>query len=170
MVLRVTDHPGRSEGAEQSANHVSAGHLSHVAGSSRGEDTLVEQVEWIDVEAGVRRLVHVWTQDGDVAWMMDAWERLAANGWAEYDGSGLERTRVLARLLALGHLYWDFTYAAFDLGTDIVAGMADALDDLSVVPLFVGQLAGPEVIAEDPGGSRVLPWHAESCRFASAPS
>lgn len=106
-------------------------------------------VEWEDIEHGVPKFVHVWDACGGIAWMKEAWRRLEARGLTRYDGTGLGRTRVLIRLLSLAHLYWDFTYTAFDEGTRIGMEFHEALSQLDIAPLFVGQLLGPDAYAED---------------------
>lgn len=111
-----------------------------------------EVIEWDDIERGARRLVDVWTHDGDVRWMRTSWELLKSAGLTGFDGSGLGRTRVLARVIALAHIYWDFARVAADETTEIVGQIDEAMEPLGLEPLFLGQLVGENVLAESADG------------------
>lgn len=115
-----------------------------------------ERLDWEEVQPAADRLAHAWTSGGDLRWMEDAWRRLAVAGLTEPDGTGLDRTRVAVRLLALGHLYWDWCASAFDETTDISWDLERAAADIKLSELFVGQLVGEHAFADSEEGNADL--------------
>jgi hypothetical protein len=108
-------------------------------------------VNWEDVEPAARVLVHVLADGGDVAWMKEAWERLGRLGLTRHNGTEVDRTRVLIRLLTLGHLYWDWSATVLREETDIGWDMELAEEKLNLHRFCLGQIWGEAPAQRDDG-------------------
>lgn len=109
-------------------------------------DSGANHVTWEDVEDAADDVFNIWVDHPEIAWARSAWNVLAEAGLTHY-ATELERTRVLARLLALGEIYRDFCACAWEECTD--AWLSELAAKLDVGPFRVGQLMDRDFLEDD---------------------
>ncbi len=99
---------------------------------------------WDEVQGAAKEIFNVWGGNPELRWAERAWDVLATAGLTRYTGQA-DRLRVYIRFLALGAIYRDFCYLAFDEYTEPEYGdwICDPpYDEVGILEFRLGQIVG----------------------------
>ena len=102
-------------------------------------------VAWEEIEEAADSAFNIWLGQPEIRWAHLAWAEMGRAGLTSY-GTGVERTIVLLRFIALSEVYWDFCACAWQ--EDPPMGSMELADVVEISAFRMGQLLGPEFLPD----------------------
>ena len=103
-------------------------------------------IKWEEISYAADTIFSIWEGHPELEWAKKAWEALTKAGLADYSNE-LERQRTLIRLMALGVIYGEFCYYAWEESSD--PSLSDWAHNLEIEEFRVGQLVGKDFEVKD---------------------
>ena len=110
-----------------------------------------ERITWEEISSEASKIFHVWCGDGEIRWVEECWGHF---GEADLTGNGtpLEATATMLRLVSLARIYEEFCGLAWDENPETpISYLAEHLEFDALALGILGAQASPDAFddAED---------------------